>query len=476
VTATPNTDQPAAPAETPRPTLNRAQQAIVWAVAGGAILIAGIGFAGSYRAVTKLAVEKGFGTFAYAFPIGIDAGIVVLLALDLVLTWLRVPFAALRYCAWGLTGATIAFNAAAAWGDNLAVAMHATIPALFVIVVEAARHAVGRIANITAGHQTIEAPPWQRWILDPIGTFIIWRRQRVWQIPSYLNVIEQQRDLRVFRAQLRKEHGRGWRRSAPADKLLVFKLARFGISVSEALARPEVEAEAQRKAEVERAAEVRRALEAEAEALRVEEARRRDEAEALRLAEAETEARLANLRRRERLAEAEVEEQLASREQQRIAAEAEAELARKREALELAKQEAEVERRRLLEAEESARRTAEAEAEALRVAQERLRVQAEALRKLQETPRTIANPKRPESETPGTKSKPEPEAANRKSKQPTEITGRRARIEAEVETLLALMKAEGPEAVNLKRVMDELSLSQTTAYDRLQRAQEKWAA
>lgn len=59
-------------------------------VAAGACLISGIGFAGSYNAVRELASEKGFGAFSYAFPIGVDAGIVVLLALDLVLTWLRI--------------------------------------------------------------------------------------------------------------------------------------------------------------------------------------------------------------------------------------------------------------------------------------------------------------------------------------------------------------------------------------------------
>lgn len=457
------------------PPLTPGQKKLISVVATAALAIAVIGFAGSYRAVTALALAKGFGKFAYAFPAGVDAGIVAFLGLDLVLTWLRMPFPLLRQGAWGLTGATIAFNAAAAWGDRLAVGMHATIPLLFVIVVEATRHAIGRIADVVADRH-IESPPWQRWALSPIGTFIIWRRQRVWQIPSYLKVIEQQRELRVFRAQMRKEHGRGWRRSSPADKLLVFQLARFGISVSEALAMPEVEAEAQRKAEAERAAEARRAREAEAEALRIEEARRREEAEARRVAEAETEARLAEIRRRERLAEAEVEEELAGKEQQRIAAEAEMDLARKREALELAKQEAEVERQRLLEAEESARRTAEVEAEALRVAQERLRIQAEALRKLQDASRDNPKPKQAEAETRRPKSKPEAEAAARKPKQPTEITGRRARIAAEVETLLELMRTEGPAAVNLKRVQDELNLTQTTAFDRLQRAQAMWAA
>jgi len=235
VTATLNTDQPAAPAETPRTELNKTQRTLIGSVAAGAVTIAAIGFAGSYRAVTKLAIEKGFGSFAYAFPIGIDAGIGVLLALDLLLTWLRIPFAALRYCAWGLTGATIAFNAAAAWGDDLAVAMHASIPALFVIVVEAARHAVGRLANLHA-NTFYENPPRWRWFLAPYPTYRIWRRQRMWNIRSYEQVVEMERQTKILVATLKSRHGRHWKDNAEQRELLALRLAKFGTPVADTLA------------------------------------------------------------------------------------------------------------------------------------------------------------------------------------------------------------------------------------------------
>jgi hypothetical protein len=469
-----------------RPPLTALQKKLLGVVAGAALTIAIIGFAGSYTAVTHLAEQKHFGWFAYAFPAGIDAGIVAFLALDLVLTWLRMPYPLLRQGAWGLTAATIAFNAAAAWGDNLAVAMHAVIPVLFVVVVEAARHAIGRIAAIVADRH-IESPPWQRWILSPIGTFLIWRRQRVWQIPSYLKVIEQQRELRVFRAQLRKDYGFWWWRTAPADKLLVFELARFGISVSEALAMPEAEAEAQRQAEAAQKAEARRQAEVEAEALRVEESKRRAETEARRLAEAETEAKLAALARARRIAEAETEAELAAHEQQRLNTEAEAEASRRRiaeqqrqaeaeadllrqqQASVARQQAAEAELKRMREAEEMARRASTSEAEALRLAQQRLRVHEDAIRK--ESERRAA-----EAETlsvrPAAKPKPETEATS--PKRPAEIGSRRARIDAEVETLLGLMRIEGYDAIDLKRVERDLNLKQTTAWDRLLKAQAKW--
>ncbi|MFF7995461.1 DUF2637 domain-containing protein [Kitasatospora xanthocidica] len=217
-----------------RPTLTKAHRGLLGLVAAGAFIISGIGFAGSYNAVRELAQEKGFGAFSYAFPIGVDAGIVVLLALDLVLTWLRIPFPMLRQTAWVLTVATIAFNAAASWGDPLGMGMHAVIPVLFVVVVEASRHAVGRIAAITADRH-MESVRVMRWILSPVPTFRLWRRMKLWELRSYDEVIRLEQNRLVYRAQLRFRYGRGWRRSAPIQALLPLKLAKFGVPLDPAL-------------------------------------------------------------------------------------------------------------------------------------------------------------------------------------------------------------------------------------------------
>lgn len=211
-----------------RPSLTRAHRVLLGLVAVGACLISGIGFAGSYSAVRELALHKGFGNFAYAFPIGVDAGIVVLLALDLVLTWLRIPFPLLRQTAWLLTVATIAFNAAASWGDPLGMGMHAVIPVLFVVVVEASRHAVGRIAAISADRH-MESVRLMRWILSPVPTFRLWRRMKLWELRSYDEVVRLEQNRLVYRAQLRFRYGRGWRRSAPIQALLPLKLAKYGV-------------------------------------------------------------------------------------------------------------------------------------------------------------------------------------------------------------------------------------------------------
>ncbi|MFF9569949.1 DUF2637 domain-containing protein [Streptomyces sp. NPDC014685] len=214
------------------PKLTRAHRALVAVVMVGAVLIAAIGFAGSYAAVRELAEKKGFGDFSLVFPIGIDAGICVLLALDLLLTWLRIPFPLLRQTAWLLTAATIAFNGAAAWPDPLGVGMHAVIPVLFVVAVEAARHAVGRIADITADKH-MEGVRLTRWLLSPVPTFRLWRRMKLWELRSYDQVIKLEQDRLIYQARLQARFGRNWRRKSPVEALMPLRLAKYGVPLAD---------------------------------------------------------------------------------------------------------------------------------------------------------------------------------------------------------------------------------------------------
>nr|WP_314247829.1 DUF2637 domain-containing protein [Streptomyces sp. DSM 40907] len=215
--------------------LTRTHRILIGVVVAGAVIIAGIGFAGSYSAVRSLALQKGFGSFSLVFPIGIDAGICVLLALDLLLTWLRIPFPLLRQTAWLLTAATIAFNGAASWPDPLGVGMHAVIPMLFVVTVEAARHAVGRIADITADRH-MEGVRITRWLLSPIPTFKLWRRMKLWELRSYEQAVGMEQDRLIYQARLQARYGRAWRRKAPVEALMPLKLAKIGVPLAETTA------------------------------------------------------------------------------------------------------------------------------------------------------------------------------------------------------------------------------------------------
>nr|WP_026151094.1 DUF2637 domain-containing protein [Streptomyces prunicolor] len=211
--------------------LTRTHRVLIAVVVLGAVLVAAIGFAGSYTAVRELAARKGFNNFSYFFPIGIDAGICVLLALDLLLTWIRIPFPLLRQTAWLLTVATITFNAAAA-DDPLGMGMHAVIPVLFVVTVEAARHAVGRIADLTADKH-MEGVRLTRWLLSPLPTFLLWRRMKLWELRSYEEVIKLEQERLVYQSRLRSRFGRAWRRKAPVESLMPLRLARYGVPLAQ---------------------------------------------------------------------------------------------------------------------------------------------------------------------------------------------------------------------------------------------------
>ncbi|MFG3207922.1 DUF2637 domain-containing protein [Streptomyces sp. NPDC048192] len=232
------TEQPATAKGIPE--LTRTHKILIGVVVVGAVIIASIGFAGSYAAVHDLAVKKGFGDFALVFPVGIDAGIVVLLALDLLLTWIRIPFPLLRQTAWLLTAATIAFNGAAAWPDPLGVGMHAVIPVLFVVSVEAARHAIGRIADVTADKH-MEGVRLSRWLLSPVPTFLLWRRMKLWELRSYEQVIKLEQDRYVYQTWLQSQFGKNWRKAAkegrkggsPVELLMPLRLARYGKPLAE---------------------------------------------------------------------------------------------------------------------------------------------------------------------------------------------------------------------------------------------------
>ena len=79
--------------------------------------------------------------------------------------------------------------------------MHAVIPILFVVSVEAARHAIGRIADITADKH-MEGVRLTRWLLSPVPTFLLWRRMKLWELRSYEQVIKLEQDRLVYQARL----------------------------------------------------------------------------------------------------------------------------------------------------------------------------------------------------------------------------------------------------------------------------------
>ncbi|MGW3149736.1 DUF2637 domain-containing protein, partial [Streptomyces sp. NPDC001177] len=101
-----------------------------------------------------------------------------------------------------------------------------------VVAVEAARHAIGRIADITADKH-MEGVRLTRWMLSPVPTFLLWRRMKLWELRSYEQVIKLEQERLVYQARLHARFGRAWRRKAPVESLMPLRLARYGVPLAE---------------------------------------------------------------------------------------------------------------------------------------------------------------------------------------------------------------------------------------------------
>jgi hypothetical protein len=71
-----------------------------------------------------------------------------------------------------------------------------------------------------------------RWLLDPISTFRLWRRMKLWELRSYDEVIRLEQSRLIERARLRARYGRRWRSRAPVSAVMALRLTRYGRPLS----------------------------------------------------------------------------------------------------------------------------------------------------------------------------------------------------------------------------------------------------
>jgi Protein of unknown function (DUF2637) len=186
-----------------------------------------LGGIGSFATVRHLA-QPWFGASAWTVPVGIDLGILTLLAWDLLAEHLGLGWPVLRWTAWSFVAATTYLNIAAARGSVTAAVMHAAMPILFVTVVEGIRHLIRQRTGLATGAR-IERIPLSRWLLAPRTTFLLARRMVLWHVTSYRDGLglEYQRLLAVSR--LQQDYGRWcWRWRAPLEARLALRLMPAG--------------------------------------------------------------------------------------------------------------------------------------------------------------------------------------------------------------------------------------------------------
>ncbi|MGW6505116.1 DUF2637 domain-containing protein [Nonomuraea angiospora] len=235
----------------PRPLAEGERTAIVTtAAATGALGL--LGFLNSFERVAS-AAGPSFGWFAWTVPLGIDLGIAVFSALDIVLARLGMRLGWLRSIPWALTAATVYLNVAAYLGapqgtDWFAVVAHALLPLLWVIAIEVGAHVVRKRADLAAPDH-MDGIRRSRWLLAPFATVFLWRRMVLWEIRSYPGALGHERERILARTELQDRYGRLWRWKATRRERALYRLGELTPKDIQVLPEPSIQVETTRSSQ-----------------------------------------------------------------------------------------------------------------------------------------------------------------------------------------------------------------------------------
>jgi hypothetical protein len=216
--------------------VERAAAATVVVLVG---LLGVIGAVNSFRAVAN-AVEPSFGDLAWTVPLGVDVGIAVFTALDLLLARLGMRMSWLRLVPWVLVATTIYLNVAGE-DEPVAAVAHAVLPGLWVIAVEAGSHVVRARAGLAgrAAPDRMDRVRWTRWVLAPLSTLRLWRRMVLWETRSYPEALRRERDRLLACTELQDRWGRwAWRWRAPRRARVLHRLGELAPAGALPIAEP----------------------------------------------------------------------------------------------------------------------------------------------------------------------------------------------------------------------------------------------
>jgi hypothetical protein len=163
-----------------------------------------------------------FGAASWAIPAIIDVTIAILffLSISMELNGLRSPLA--KVGARALVGLTVYANVApqhSLYGKVL----HGAPPVVWTLTVVIAEGAIRKLVGLAEEHR-IEGVRRSLWLLRPVGTWRVWRRMRIEQIPTYLGALDRDAARAAVVGRLRLNHGRMWRQKAPLAERIALRL------------------------------------------------------------------------------------------------------------------------------------------------------------------------------------------------------------------------------------------------------------
>lgn len=211
---------PGAPSTPQKKPLSDGQRFGLGLAITGMLAVGAYGLVISYWTVRELA-EKLSMPLPHIFPVGIEGGMIAVLAIDIMLTWIGRPIGWLRQVARALSATAIGINAYAGMEYGAAaVVMHALAPAILIVGVEALRHHLLVVLQVPEEKEPI---PKGRWLLAPISSAAMGRRMVLWQQPKYSEALDVHLDRHEAIAELKRAFGWRWKKRIPAG--LAYRLS-----------------------------------------------------------------------------------------------------------------------------------------------------------------------------------------------------------------------------------------------------------
>ncbi|GGS96258.1 DUF2637 domain-containing protein [Streptomyces violaceus] len=225
------------------PTWSRGEKWLLRAGIASGTGVGTLGLASSYRALEKKAAAPiaaggwNWGGQAWMLPVGVDLGILTFSVVNLLLIKAERPLGWVKWVPRILTIVTIVLN----WqtGATLEGKLgHAALAALWVVLSEIAGHLYAAHIGRLKGRREMERIRLARWLHHPISSARINRLMKTWEIPSYTDALERDRQRMVYRSTLRQDYGRLWRFKSSEAKLQPLRLLGYGMTLEEALGEP----------------------------------------------------------------------------------------------------------------------------------------------------------------------------------------------------------------------------------------------
>lgn len=154
-------------------------------VLGTSPVMIALTFYGSFHAVEQLAFKNGVSP-SWIPPVAIDGILLLFLFLDLLFARLNRPSPFVQTVTRGFIVLTLVANAASGWPNPVAVLLHVPAPLALVVLTEVARRALVEDAEDRNGEtDKFDRVPWQRWLLDPLGTASLRRWMILFHVTDY---------------------------------------------------------------------------------------------------------------------------------------------------------------------------------------------------------------------------------------------------------------------------------------------------